>query len=131
MLNNQWGPLLLSYLRLSLTNCRVYFRYRSRSTAMVKMNQDKEDKRSFESLTCRFCNSNVLESQEHFWTIWEKRSEIEWCDGESDFLEEDDSEDDSDGYSNLKTRGSFTWCSLWWISNFSGCIEVDCVDCWE
>ena len=28
------------FQRLSLTNCRVYFRYRSRSTAMVKMNQE-------------------------------------------------------------------------------------------
>ena len=63
MLNTQWGPLLLSYLRLSLTNCRVYFRYRSRSTAMVKMNQ--KGKRSYECPTCRFCNSNVLETQEH------------------------------------------------------------------
>ena len=45
------------FQRLSLTNCRVYFRYRSRSTAMVKMNQ--KGKRSYERLTCRFCNSNV------------------------------------------------------------------------
>ena len=51
------------FQRLSLTNCRVYFRYRSRSTAMVKMNQ--KGKISYECLTCRFCNSNVLETQEH------------------------------------------------------------------
>ena len=51
------------FQRLSLTNCRVCFRYRSRSTAMVKMNQ--KGKRSYECLTCRFCNSNVLETQEH------------------------------------------------------------------
>ena len=30
---------------------------------MVKMNQ--KGKRSYECLTCRFCNSNVLETQEH------------------------------------------------------------------
>ena len=49
--------------RLSLSNCRVYFRYRSRCIALVKMNQ-KGNKPS-ESLTCRFCADNVQESQEH------------------------------------------------------------------
>ena len=49
--------------RLSLSNCRVYFRYRSRCIALVKMNQ-KGNKPS-ESLTCRFCADNVQETQEH------------------------------------------------------------------
>ena len=36
-------------------------------------------------------------------------SEDQWGDGKSDFLEEDDTEDDSeDGYSNLNSRGSST-----------------------
>ena len=50
--------------RLSLSNCRIFFRYISRCIAMVKMNQ--KDKRTSESLTCRFCASNLPKSQEHF-----------------------------------------------------------------
>ena len=55
--------------RLSLSNCRVYFRYRSRCIALVKMNQ-KGNKPS-ESLTCRFCTNNLPETQEH----------LEMCEG--------------------------------------------------
>ena len=55
--------------RLSLFNCRVYFRYRSMCIAMVKMNQ-KGNKAS-ESLTCRFCANDLPETQEH----------LEICDG--------------------------------------------------
>ena len=55
--------------RLSLSNCRVYFRYRSRCIAMVRMNQ--KGKKPFESLTCRFCTNGVPETQEH----------LEICDG--------------------------------------------------
>ena len=55
--------------RLSLSNCRVYFRYRSRCIALVKMNQ-KGNKPS-ESLTCRFCANNLPETQEH----------LEMCEG--------------------------------------------------
>ena len=55
--------------RLSLSNCRIYFRYRSRCIAMVKMNQ--KGKKSPEGLTCRFCENNLPETQEH----------LEICDG--------------------------------------------------
>ena len=55
--------------RLSLSNCRIYFRYRSRCIAMVKMNQ--KGKKSSEGLTCRFCENNLPETQEH----------LEICDG--------------------------------------------------
>jgi len=49
--------------RLSLFNCRMYFRYRSRCIAMVKMNQ--KSKKTPESLTCRFCTNDLPETQEH------------------------------------------------------------------
>merc|ERR1711872_649454 len=49
--------------RLSLSNCRIYFRYRSRCIAMVKMNQ--KGKKSPEGLTCRFCENILPETQEH------------------------------------------------------------------
>ena len=55
--------------RLSLSNCRMYFRYRSRCIAMVKMNQ--KGKKTPESLTCRFCKNDLPETQEH----------LEICDG--------------------------------------------------
>ena len=55
--------------RLSLSNCRVYFRYRSRCIALVKMNQ--KGKRPSESLTCRFCANDLPEAQEH----------LEMCEG--------------------------------------------------
>ena len=47
---------------LSLPNSRVYFRYRARSLANVKMNAKGSWK---ENLTCRCCDSDVQESQEH------------------------------------------------------------------
>ena len=51
--------------------------------------------------------------QKAFWKPdQEKACEGQWGDGKNDFLEEDDTEDDSeDGYSNLNSRGSSTWCS--------------------
>ena len=48
--------------RLPLYNYRVYFRYRSRCIAMVKMNQT--DKTPSESLTCRFCANDLPGTQE-------------------------------------------------------------------
>ena len=62
--------------------------------------------------------------------IWEKRSEIEWYDGESDFLEEDDSEDgqyEEEDYSNLiRFIDLVTPCGG--SINYSGCIHVNFVD---
>ena len=38
--------------------------------------------------------------------VWEEGCEDQWGDGKSDFLEEDDEEDDSENcYSNLSARG--------------------------
>ena len=47
---------------LSLPNARVYIRYRARSLANVKLNAKRSWK---ENLTCRCCDSDVQESQEH------------------------------------------------------------------
>ena len=47
---------------LSLPNSRVYIRYRARSLANVKLNAKRSWK---ENLTCRCCDSDVQESQEH------------------------------------------------------------------
>ena len=54
------NPVETQYLqRLSLSNCRVYFRYRARRIAMVKMSE--KGKKPSESLTCRFCAQEHLE----------------------------------------------------------------------
>ena len=55
--------------RLSLSNGRVYFTYRSKFIVMVKMNQ--KGKKTSEGLSCRFCENNLPETQEH----------LEICDG--------------------------------------------------
>ena len=49
--------------RLSLSDCRMYFRYRSRCIAMVKMKQ--KGKKTPEILTYRFCKNDLPETQEH------------------------------------------------------------------
>ena len=55
--------------RLALSNCRIYFRFRSRCIVLVKRNQKGE--KTPESLTCRFFVTESPETQEH----------LEICDG--------------------------------------------------
>ena len=55
-------PQVKSYFEtMSLTHCRVWFRYRARCIAGVKANA----KRSHADLSCRFCDSGSTENQEH------------------------------------------------------------------
>ena len=74
---------------------------------MITMNQ--KGKKTSESLTCRFCTNNLPETQKHLEICDGTMFEGQWGNGKSDFLEEDDTEDDSeDGYYNLNSRGSST-----------------------
>ena len=58
----------ISYLNnLGIIHCRLWFRYRARGIAGVKANA----KGSYADLSCRFCDSESTENQEH----------LEVCDG--------------------------------------------------
>ena len=49
---------------MSLTNSRIWMRYRARSIKGVKVNNN----RSYTNLSCRFCDEGSQETQEHIET---------------------------------------------------------------
>ena len=69
-------PLGTNYLdRMGLTHSRIWIRYRARAIKGIKANH----KRSWKSdLKCRFCDDNILETQEHLEECrglsWERRN---------------------------------------------------------
>ena len=122
--------------RLSLSNCRVYFRYRSRCIAMVRMNQ--KGKKPFESLTCRFCTIGVPETQEH----------LEICDGTkferrglrvSDVMgrvifwrrmtQKMEKKNEKTATVTSRPEVHLPDAPCGGSPNYSGCIHVNCVDC--
>ena len=123
--------------RLSLSNCRVYFRYRSRCIAMVRMNQ--KGKKPYESLTCRFCTNNVPETQEHLeicdGTKFERRGlRVSEVMGRVIFwrrmtqkMTEKMNEKTATVTSRPEVHLPDAPCGG--SPNYSGCIHVNCVDC--
>ena len=123
--------------RLSLSNCRVYFRYRSRCIAMVRMNQ--KGKKPFESLTCRFCTNGVPETQEHLeicdGTKFERRGlRVSDVMGRVTFwrrmtqkMTEKKNEKTATVTSSPEVHLPDAPCGG--SPNYSGCTHVNCVDC--
>ena len=128
------NPSERQYLQtLSIANSRVYFRYRARSLANVKMNAKKSWK---ENLTCRLCDTDAQESQEHLesckGTEFERRSlRMESFMGKVTFWKRMTTKLEKMTKKATATSKRFIDLSApcGGPINYSGCIHVNCVDC--